>query len=334
MGVTPLVSVCIQTYQHASFIRQCIDSALSQKCDFPFEIIIGEDHSTDGTRAICQEYAHRHPEIIRLFLRSHHDRIFINGQQTGRFNFIENMKAARGKYIALLDGDDFWCDTRKLEKQVNFMEAHEECSVCFHDGYRCDSEGKTWVKKEDRVADEVSVFDSSWLYSQGGNPFLTSTCIFRRETISEIPKWFYEVPFLDYALHMHNAGKGKIGFIPEKLSVYRIHSGGMWSSPAAPANRIRLWHFYTVLAKALAGEAGASIQKKRYQTGENLVRFYRTHRGFDPGWLKEDLKKNLYAHDSKLLQRLNQPPGPWERILLLKNEVKKRLKKIMKAGRG
>ena len=118
-GDKPLVSVCIQTYQHAPYIRECIDSVLMQETNFPFEIILGEDDSTDGTREICIEYHNRHPDIIRLFLRSEKDKIYINDEKTGRFNYIQNLKEAKGRYIALLDGDDYWISKNKLQQQAD-----------------------------------------------------------------------------------------------------------------------------------------------------------------------------------------------------------------------
>lgn len=128
----PRVSVCVVTYNHVSFIEQCLESILIQQTDFPFEIILGEDESSDGTRAICKEYAEKFPDKIRLFLRSRKDVIYINGNPTGRYNFIENLKAAKGKYIALLEGDDYWTDPLKLQKQVDFMEKNEECFLINH----------------------------------------------------------------------------------------------------------------------------------------------------------------------------------------------------------
>jgi len=122
----PVVSVCIQTYQHRHFIAKCLDSVLNQKTNFPFEIILGEDDSTDGTREICEEYAKKHPSIIRVFLRSRADKIYVDNLMTGRFNFIQNLQQARGRYIALVDGDDFLCDDLKLQKQFDMMEANPQ----------------------------------------------------------------------------------------------------------------------------------------------------------------------------------------------------------------
>src|SRR5690606_24131225 len=99
---------------------------------FPFEIILGEDESNDGTREICKQYAAQYPDKIKLFLRSRKDVIYINGNPTGRFNFIENLKACSGKYIALCEGDDYWTDPLKLQKQVDFLENNSDFALCFH----------------------------------------------------------------------------------------------------------------------------------------------------------------------------------------------------------
>ena len=96
----PLVSVCVQTYNHAPYIKDTLEGILMQKTDFPFEILLGEDESTDGTRDICIEYAKKHPDKIKLYLHSRENNIKINGTPTGRFNFIYNLIHAKGKYIA------------------------------------------------------------------------------------------------------------------------------------------------------------------------------------------------------------------------------------------
>ena len=118
----PLVSICVQTYQHVDFIKDCLDGILKQETSFPFEILLGEDASTDGTREICLEYAEKYPDKIRLFLHHRENNIKINGKPTGRFIFLYNMFSARGKYIALCEGDDYWTDPLKLQKQVGFLE--------------------------------------------------------------------------------------------------------------------------------------------------------------------------------------------------------------------
>jgi len=133
---TPLVSVSVVTYNHVEYIKKCIDSILMQKTKFSFEILLGEDESTDGTREICLKYATKYPEKIRLFLHDRKNVIFIDGKPTGRFNFIYNLEKANGKYIALCDGDDYWTDPYKLQEQVEFLEANKEYGLVHTDYHR------------------------------------------------------------------------------------------------------------------------------------------------------------------------------------------------------
>jgi glycosyltransferase involved in cell wall biosynthesis len=126
----PLVSVSIITYNQENYIRQTIDSVLEQKTNFDFEICIGNDGSTDRTSLICDEYAEKYNQKVRIFHRDRNNfpKPYIH---SGRRNFIETMAACKGKYIALLDGDDYWTDPSKLQKQVEYLEKNEESSSYF-----------------------------------------------------------------------------------------------------------------------------------------------------------------------------------------------------------
>jgi len=128
----PLVSVSVVTYQHKNFIKYCLDGIVMQKTNFPFEILLGEDASTDGTREICIEYAERYPNLIRLILHDRSNNILIDGKPTGRFNMLYNLFICRGKYIALCEGDDYWTDPYKLQKQFDILESDFSCSLCAH----------------------------------------------------------------------------------------------------------------------------------------------------------------------------------------------------------
>jgi glycosyltransferase involved in cell wall biosynthesis len=107
---SPLVSVNVVTYQHVHYIKDCLEEFIMQKTNFPFEILLGEDHSTHGTREICIEYAQKYPDKIRLFLHHRKNNIEINGRITGLFNFLYNFFSLRGKYITICKGDDYWTD--------------------------------------------------------------------------------------------------------------------------------------------------------------------------------------------------------------------------------
>jgi len=130
----PKLSVILITYNHEKYIRKALDSVLMQETNFPFEIVVGEDMSPDDTRNIVKEYRNRYPEQIRLVHRE---------KNTGRptLNVYETTMKCRGEYLAYLEGDDYWTDPRKLQKQVDFLEAHPEYIACTHAHKMIDDEG-------------------------------------------------------------------------------------------------------------------------------------------------------------------------------------------------
>jgi glycosyltransferase involved in cell wall biosynthesis len=226
--MNPKVSVCIITYNHEKFVSQALDGVLMQKTDFNFEVLIGEDDSSDDTRKIVKEYARRYPGKIRLFLNNRRDVIYINSKPTGRYNLINNLKHSQGEYIALLEGDDFWSDQQKLQKQVDFLEDHPECSMCFHWVDRLDEESGQLIDPPigPEVMQEAYALDD--LYEQG-NFIGTCSVVYRNRMFKGIPDWYYNVPVGDFPLHLLNAAHGKIGFIDEIMGVYRMHKGGVFS---------------------------------------------------------------------------------------------------------
>ena len=222
----PKVSVCIPTYNHEKYISHAIESILKQETDFDYEIILGEDESQDGTREICIEYARRYPDRIRLFLRSRKDVIYINGRPTGRFNAIESLKAARGKYIAMLEGDDYWIDPFKLQKQADYLDNNPDCALSFHNALNFDEKSQKFVgvRGPDEIKDKYQLSDLLI-----GHFIPTCSVMYRNGLIKEFPDWFLRVPVGDKPLYILLAQHGSIGYINEVMGVYRIHPGGIWS---------------------------------------------------------------------------------------------------------
>ena len=134
--MAPLVTVVITTYNQEHYIRKAIDSVLAQKTDFDFEVYITEDCGTDGTRAILQEYAAKYPERIRLNLREKNVGI--------SRNWYEGLCAAKGEFVCTLEGDDWWRDESKLQKQADFLRAHPDYLAVSHTLLLTDDEGKTY----------------------------------------------------------------------------------------------------------------------------------------------------------------------------------------------
>lgn len=224
----PMVSVCVQTYNQAGYIKKCLKSLLEQKTEFTYQILLGEDCSTDGTREICMDYADKHPEKIKLILHNRENNIQVGLNSTGLFNTFYNLLSARGKYIAYCDGDDFWSDPEKLQKQVDFLEKNKNYVITYHDAVLIDEKnkkitGETYTEMSKRDLSEQE------LKKALVQPIISTWCF--RNCIKEIPSGIIGTMNADNfwisLLGFH--GKGK--YIKDiKPSYYRIHTGGIWST--------------------------------------------------------------------------------------------------------
>lgn len=260
------VSVCVQTYQHVDFIRQCLDGILMQKTNFDFEILLGEDQSTDGTREICLEYARRYPGKIKLFLHQRENNILVNGNPSGRFNYLYNIFSARGKYIAVCEGDDYWTDPLKLQKQVAFLENNPEYVACHHRFIVKDQDDSTVEdfqssRKKDFTSDEMAT----------GVLMKSNTIMFRNVEIDFPPPAMKIVngdTFLISQISKYGAGK----FLPEiEPSVYRIHDGGVWSLIDKNKKTKHRIQTYKTLAKYATRKQKKMLEKKIYKLNYKKV---------------------------------------------------------------
>jgi glycosyltransferase involved in cell wall biosynthesis len=236
----PVVSVCMITYNHESYIREAIEGVLMQKTNFPIELIIGEDCSTDNTRKIVREYENKYPEII-----------VAQYPETNRGmmkNFTTVLQSARGKYIALCEGDDYWTDPLKLQKQVDFLEENPDCSFCFHASktIRNNNPVNYLIHKPKKIPAD-NKFEIKNAILNGGGFMATNSMVFHREHILKRPDWMNKSTVGDLPLMLHLASKGKIGYIDNVMSVYRVmSSSNSWS--ASMKNRaLRKKHHYTIL---------------------------------------------------------------------------------------
>jgi glycosyltransferase involved in cell wall biosynthesis len=245
-----VVSVCVQTYQHVDYIRDCLDGILMQQTEFPIEIMVGEDKSTDGTRQICIDYATKYPDKIRLFLHHRENNIAINGKPTGRFNFIHNMFSAKGKYIALCPGDDYWTDPLKLQKQVDFMEENEDCSLCYHPAVvtYADNSRENTIFGPKGVTEPAKFNIHEFIKSVNLLGITTASMVFRSSLIKELPDYMFKIPTGDIGIKFLSGYKGKLGFIGQtSMSLHRRVTPGSWSaglhSKDWQLQRIRI-HFF------------------------------------------------------------------------------------------
>ena len=220
------VSVCVQTYQHVPYIDTCLQKICTQQTDFTYEVLVGEDASTDGTRAICLEWAQRYPDRIRLLLHDRTQVISINGVATGRFNLLTNLRRAQGRYIAFCEGDDYWRDPLKLQKQVEFLDAHPGHMFAYHDAVEVDERG---TESNRRLLGPTLCYDRPRERVVAGDGMPTASVIFRRELIDRLPPGFRKVMNADTYLFSFGGQFGRAGYVDVAPSCYRVHSGGIWS---------------------------------------------------------------------------------------------------------
>lgn len=222
----PLVSISVTAYQHAPYLALCLESILMQDCPFRYEVLLGEDDSSDGTRAIAQRYAEAHPDRIRLFLHRRDQMMRIDGRPTGRFNFLNNLRHARGRYLCHLDGDDAWTDPQRLRRMVDRMEAEPDLSMAFHNAMNAWDDGR---EAPFLAASETKPrFTLPDLMLRNFVP--TSGAIWRWEGPQAIPEALNAAPFGDWALNTHFALRGPIGYEDRCWSRRRIHLGGAMST--------------------------------------------------------------------------------------------------------
>jgi len=215
----PLVSIWMITYNHEKYIAQAIESVLMQDTNFDFEIVIGEDCSTDHTRQIVKDFEKKYPEIIHAI---YHEKNV--GANRNAFEFT--LPQCRGKYIALCEGDDFWTDPKKLQKQVDFMESNSEFTCCYHNA-QIKFEG---VRGKDHLFN--SMYQKDTLVVQdiiNGIRIPTASMLYRNEAL-EIPEWINQIYNGDLALRLLLASKGNIKYIDQVMSVYRVQQGGLNST--------------------------------------------------------------------------------------------------------
>lgn len=240
-----LVSVCIITYQHARFIARTIEGALMQRTDFQVEILIGEDESTDGTREICIDYARRNPDRIKVFQRSRRDVVFIDGRPRGSYNFQMTLAEARGEFVALCEGDDFWTDPEKLQRQVDYLRANPDCAGCFHDAKLVDAEGKTLLKSYFQSDQEKFTQRDVLETLLSKEP--TCSLVFRKAAFAEpLPEWYLRRPS-DLYLDILLTNQGSLGFVRRNMGAYRKHVGGIWSGQREAHQIIELIIRYKLL---------------------------------------------------------------------------------------
>jgi glycosyltransferase involved in cell wall biosynthesis len=218
-----MVSICCMTYNHEKYISEAIESFLMQKTNFEYEILIHDDASTDNTAKIIKEYEKKYPKMIKPICQKENQY-----SKNIKIDYTFNFPRAKGKYIAICEGDDYWTDPLKLQKQVDYMELHPECSLCTHAAKLISSKGRPignlrpHTKNKSYSVEEVII--------GGGGLFPTNSMLFPTTLVKKMPEFYMNAPVGDGPLTIFLALKGNVYYLDSCMSVYRYMAEGSWTS--------------------------------------------------------------------------------------------------------
>lgn len=285
---TPLVSVRIVTYNHEQYIAQAIQSALDQETSFPFEIVIGEDFSTDETRAIVRQFELRNPEIVRVNYHTEN--------RGRRFNFYNTLKDCKGKYIAILDGDDYWTTKDKLQSQIEYMESHPDVALCFHEVSNLVEDSSSETRFIAPTHHKKDVYTQEDMLR--GCIVTAAASLFRSDLYTVPPPGFDTLPYCDWPFFLFLARKGDFHCIHRVMGVHRFHPKGAWTAIDSETRKRTNVEFYdALLTTGLFDEILLnSLRKRHVRTWKRLK--FRKSLGRKLPWLKRiiDSQKSTRAN--------------------------------------
>ena len=228
MNKHPKVSIICTVYKHEKYLRQCLDGFVMQKTEFPFEILVNDDCSPDNSAAIVREYETQYPDLFRCVYQNE------NQYSKGMLPWWEVLfPMAKGEYLAICEGDDYWIDSYKLQKQVSFLDNHPDYVACFHNARVFD--GKSYhlfnSVNENHFPSTEDIIKRLW--------FIATPSIVCRNIITEFPKWRKGVINEDYLLELLLAREGKFYYMDDVMAVYRQEGQGI--STVLNANQDKLY---------------------------------------------------------------------------------------------
>lgn len=279
----PLVSIVCTTYNQEKYIRDALNGFIMQKTEFPFEVIIHDDASTDNTTNIIKEYESKYPEIIKPIYQKENQ--FSKGIKLGAAFIYPKTK---GKYIALCEGDDYWIDPLKLQKQINFMKEHPDCSMCFHNA-RTEN---TFQKEKGFIFNVHSrEYTSSELFLRWTVP--TASMLLKKEILDLNILSSPSILDGDIMCVLLAANKGKVYGLSETMSVYRIHESGIsWDPQREFERRLKYPAHIMFIKKTFPKVSSRTISKKMFWAYRHLQRNYLERKKYKMAFLC--LLKKIY----------------------------------------
>lgn len=216
----PLVSIVCITYNHEKFINEAIDSFLRQKTNFPFEVVIGDDCSSDNTAEVVKKYVKQYPSIIKFTARDKNIGMSAN--------LIDCFNKCNGRYIAICEGDDYWVTPEKLQIQVDLMVQYPDTNISFHPAYALEGHKLKREKIFSNYGDKIKIFSLNEVVLGGGGFMSTQSLVLRADVLKNAPDWFYEYP-IDYFIQILGSINNGGLYIPSIFSAYRVNVKGSWS---------------------------------------------------------------------------------------------------------
>lgn len=225
-----MVSVICTVYNHEKYLRKCLDGFVMQKTNFKFEVLIHDDASTDGSADIIREYEKKYPEIFKpIYQTENQYSKGIKVSQTFLYPLI------RGKYLAFCEGDDYWCDENKLQKQFDVMENHQDCSICVHRVENISEDGVSLKSYRPSCNFEKNILNCEEYFDliiKLGHPFQTSSYFIRMSLFDykNKPEFWANSDVGDVPMILYCVSRGDLYFIDEVMSCYRNNSVGSWTN--------------------------------------------------------------------------------------------------------
>ena len=247
------VTVAITSFNHEQYIEQAITSVLDQRTEFRIEILVADDCSTDRTADVIERLSDTNPGRLTILSRPHNLGVSANMQDC--------RDRARGKYLAILEGDDFWTDPLKLQKQYDAMQANPQWSMCFTACrvVHAEMKQKDFVKP-DPFPQRPLTFDDFLAENQIQT---MSVAMYRQGIVERTPQWHAQIRIGDWALNMLHAKSGPIGFVPQVCAHYRVHSEGLWSGLSSFGRWQEIDTLFSALEQHFERELRAKIAKAR-----------------------------------------------------------------------
>lgn len=264
-----LVSICCITFNQESYIRDALEGFVNQKTNFKYEVLIHDDASTDKTADIIREYQEKYPEMIKPILQTENQYSKGLTNVSGTWNFPRAVKNG-SKYIAMCEGDDYWISADKLQKQVDYMESHPDCSLVFHSA-KVEVQGSAVTERMMRPYKKTQVVSPEEIIDKrSGYP--TASLMFKTEMVKELPDFYNNAPIADIPLQLLSANLGYAYYMDEPMCVYRLGGAASWTTLMKQGNYEKKQQDYAKAMKVMY-KGFDEFSGKRFH--ETVVRAWR-----------------------------------------------------------